>query len=77
MTSWRRRPLLNSKKHGTAQNRRMNVSCACKNFVNRNKKKAEAGFLHIKVTPFSTPNRAVAAAAAAAAEEEEEDLIRV
>jgi hypothetical protein len=24
-TSWRRRPLLNSKKHGTAQNRRMNV----------------------------------------------------
>ena len=44
-----------------------------KNFVTRNKKKAEAGFLHIRVTPFSTPNRAPAAAAAAAAEEEEEE----
>ena len=53
-----------------------------KNFVTRNKKKAEAGFLHIKVTPFSTPNRAPAAAAAAEEEEEEEEeeklnLIRV
>ena len=45
-----------------------------KNFVTRNKKKAEAGFLHIRVTPFSTPNRAPAAAAAAAAEEEEEEF---
>ena len=36
-----------------------------KNFVTRNKKKAEAGFLHLKVTPFSTPNRAAATAAAA------------
>jgi hypothetical protein len=46
-----------------------------KNFVTRNKKKAEAGFLHIRVTPFSTPNRAAAAAGAAAgaAEEEEEE----
>ena len=44
-----------------------------KNFVTRNKKKAEAGFLHIKVTPFSTPNRAAAAAAAAEEEEEEEE----
>ena len=44
-----------------------------KNFVTRNKKKAEAGFLHLKVTPFSTPNRAAATAAAAAAEEEAEE----
>ena len=46
-----------------------------KNFATRNKKKTEAGFLHIRVTPFSTPNRAAAAAgaAAAAAEEEEEE----
>jgi hypothetical protein len=44
-----------------------------KNFVTRNKKKAEAGFLHLQVTPFSTPNRAAATAAAAAAEEEAEE----
>jgi len=48
-----------------------------KNFITRNKKKTEAGFLHIRVTPFSTPNRAAAAAGAGAgagaAEEEEEE----
>ena len=44
-----------------------------KNFVTRNKKKAEAGFLHLKVTPFSTPSKAAAAAAAEEEEEEEEE----
>ena len=46
-----------------------------KNFVTRNKKKAEAGFLHLKKTPFSTPFKA--AAAGAAEEEDEEELSRV
>ena len=46
-----------------------------KNFITRNKKKAEAGFLYLKKTPFSTPSKA--AAAGAAEEEDEEELSRV
>jgi hypothetical protein len=44
-----------------------------KNFVGRNKKMAESGFLHLKVNPFNTPNRAAEAAAAAEEEEKEEE----